>query len=780
MCVFCTSEILIDGGNIMTGFPKYVKTMTCTSMIISICILCLLATPILSMAEDFPARDEGQYVIAPQSYATERDQEINALLEEFDQHEREYVLVITGQEALDASYAQKLFDQYKLGDQAILFVVDTAQPEDLRYAYGSFLVEQGFTDEQMDVLIETVYVPLVVENVSLTGIRSLPIQIEGMHMYDSSASVNELLMSSGEQEEQNSAVATESSPASFPWLALAFFLVVLGAIYILASFAYRRWINKQIVYLESWKENLSGWSFTRELDRAKHLNVSEDMQQSIDQWQLSWKDIMRSNLPLVEEWLLDVEEEASLIMFWYDHKKLASVKVQLTETEQLLNDIIKEIEVVTSSEKLTRERYELIREQWHLTASALHKKSIDLGIAYPVLHETDKELRELFRQCQQYQNEGYYEKAEEVLVVINEKLEELKASIEHMPEIIYAFDYTIPEETKKIRETYDRLKEQGFAMGKTGIVEQLKSIDNRRSQIALMMENSHIEDLKQWKHDIMQALDLMSSTLTDEIESREYVLTHIEDLEDKLLDVDEAVENIDQQIERVKQSYSWDSDNEGVFQQIKAHYAEMKEVMSHCQIPEAELLKNYASLQPKMKRFFEHYDQIFILIHTFSQTLNHLREDELKAGSLAQELTKSVVRLKSVLRKSNLPGLPEYLRSSIRLAEEAVQELEQSLEHVPLDMNRVEHHCKDAESQVKSLALNIESVIDAAIEAELIIQYANRYRRTSDKVRAIIEEAEQSFRSFDYQEALDFVAEALDMVDKDWRDKIHPEKHPVS
>src|SRR5690606_11838511 len=94
-----------------------------------------------------------------------------------------------------------------------------------------------------------------------------------------------------------------------------------------------------------------------------------------------------------------------------------------------------------------------------------------------------------------------------------------------------------------------------------------------------------------------------------------------------------------------------------------------------------------------------------------------------------------------------------------------------ALEQTPLDMHRVKHQLTEAKTQVQSIRQVAETVIELAQKAELYIQYGNRFRNHDEEVKAILEDAEQAFRDWQYREALELAEEALDRADKNWRER---------
>lgn len=195
-------------------------------------------------------------------------------------------------------------------------------------------------------------------------------------------------------------------------------------------------------------------------------------------------------------------------------------------------------------------------------------------------------------------------------------------------------------------------------------------------------------------------------------------------------------------------------------------------------VEEEDLEQIYPTLRADVASFQEKRLRLLDQMVTFEQMINELREEELKVRDIASRLRQTIIKIKVSLRKSNLPGVPEHLEAGLNMAEEAVLELNEKLEALPLEMNRVQHHLKEVKNQMESVTQVAKSVIQQAIKAERYIQYGNRYRRHPE-CGMILEEAEVSFRRLQYREAAELAEEALDLVDKRWREELDEDGESV-
>src|SRR5690606_8679904 len=152
-------------------------------------------------------------------------------------------------------------------------------------------------------------------------------------------------------------------------------------------------------------------------------------------------------------------------------------------------------------------------------------------------------------------------------------------------------------------------------------------------------------------------------------------------------------------------------------------------------------------------------------IADFAKKLADLRKDELSAREKVQELSANLSEAIKSVRLSNIPGIPEKHSYLLRDAGESIETVKAKLSEQPLDIPVIKEYLNMAVKQVESAVDATYELIETAILAEKVIQYGNRYRYQFSSVRKGLEEAEQSFRSYEYQAALEQAAACVEEVE---------------
>jgi septation ring formation regulator len=120
---------------------------------------------------------------------------------------------------------------------------------------------------------------------------------------------------------------------------------------------------------------------------------------------------------------------------------------------------------------------------------------------------------------------------------------------------------------------------------------------------------------------------------------------------------------------------------------------------------------------------------------------------------------------KRLIQKSNLPGLPSYHLTNLEVADEKIAEVDDKLNHKPLEMAIVNRTLDEALHEVEDSCEAAKKMIEDAELAERLIQYGNRYRSSYPEVRKELADAENAFRQYHYEEALERAAKAIERVE---------------
>jgi septation ring formation regulator len=742
---------------------------------ITIVVLILLFNliSVSAYATPFPEREEA-YIVDPFQYFEQPDR--TTLREYILNQPHEYVVVFLDQIEQDGfDYARDLFDYYELGSDSILFVITIADNSQLYYAYGSSLIEQGLSDETIESRKLITYQPYVIDRNYLTGVRSLiqSIERELLNIAEERERAEQLIINNPDVEIE----PIQESSSSLPWWVILLIIIFVGMVlFMIFSFFFRRRITKQVDQLENWKIQLENRPFSSQLARVKGLKMAGETEIRFDKWKSEWEVILTTTLPDIEETLIDIEELADSYRFIKSVRMIEETKSRLKEIDLSLDKIVLEIDELTSSEKGNKEKVSKLHEQYQEIKTALSKQSMGLGVSYPVWNDKFAKTTSWFDQFNKAQEGGDYLSANDLLEAIESVFKQLKEAFQIMPGLIQEVEEKIPAQILELEKAITEMDEKGFQLAHTDVEKRTKQLKKKKKTAIPYMENGQIKELKQLIHESLEEVDALFGLLEEEVESKGYVLSTMDLIPEQIKEVKETYHRLKEESRLTKNSYSWESEWEEELLKITEGFTEIEELSGKLEDNEVDVEQSYPALKPAIIHFQEKRLALMDRMNAFDQMIKELREEELKVRDIALRLRQTVIKIKVTLRKSNLPGIPEHLDTGLIMAEEAVEELNEKLAAVPLEMNRVQHHLKEAKTQVESVTQVAKSIIQQAVKAERYIQFGNRYRRRHPACGNLLDESEVAFRRLQYREATELAEEALDLADKNWREELGEEE----
>ena len=316
------------------------------------------------------------------------------------------------------------------------------------------------------------------------------------------------------------------------------------------------------------------------------------------------------------------------------------------------------------------------------------------------------------------------------------------------------------------------MKAKGYIIDHLGVEEKITGLAANKQEIVSYMEKGQIQEMKSWLERFNQEIETIYAAFEAEVESKAFVLRKMEEIPTYMENVKETHEQLVQESNNTKQSYTWDEEWDETLTELNKLFENLLQLGHHLTEKSEEVLDNYPALKPDIERFEKLREEYQLLMQEFKKQLDSLREEEIQAAELLKKMSQTMIKIKVNIRKSNLPGIPDHLSAGMSMAEEALQQLDSLLAEVPLNMHKIQHQLRETKSQVESVSQVAKVVIEQAHRAEQLIPYANRYRRSSQEINLLLIEAEEAFRNLQFREAVELVEEALDLGDRDWRKKL--------
>ncbi|MBP3949778.1 septation ring formation regulator EzrA [Bacillus suaedae] len=546
------------------------------------------------------------------------------------------------------------------------------------------------------------------------------------------------------------------------FLAFAIILILISASMILRKRTY-----KEVDRLEEWKNDILHRPIPDEIGKVKKLQMSGQTEEKFETWRTEWDDIVGVILPDIEEKLFDIEDFASKHRFSKAKQLLSVTENRLNGIEDQLTKMLADIQILIESEEYNRSEIDIVRHRFMELTETLSKKRASIGEGFPSFKNKVEDIEQMLQSYDASTNDGSYIEAREFLVQSNSQMGEVENLLETYPKLLVQIDMVIPADLKEIRRGIAEMEEDGYQLEAFSIPTQLESIEGNLASLREKVTNLQCEGVEERVSEQVDQLEKLYEVLEFEVESKQYVKVKHDQLEKLIQQGRDEVDALLAETLTIQESYLIPQKQLSAQKRMRNGVEELSGQLFVLTDLIEQDKQTFTSIRELVDEWQEQMKNLLDEIDEEKATLFAMREEEWKAQETLEYLRDKMLDTKRILKKSNIPGLPVAFIEKLNESEQKLIEAFQQLDQIPLELGQVNALVKEAVSMVEENNVQITELIHRVELTEKVIQYGNRYRSKSQKVNEQLNEAEQLFRQYEYEESLQCAVDAIKPFEPD-------------
>lgn len=524
--------------------------------------------------------------------------------------------------------------------------------------------------------------------------------------------------------------------------------------------------------LEKWKFEINSRPVIEEMQKVKQLNMNGQTEERFEKWRNDWDEVITEKLPDLEELLFDAEEFIDKYRFKKAKAVQQEIEKVLTETEEKINTILSELHELVGSEEKNRTEMEELKELYRESKKMLLAHRHSFGKSEEFLEQRLNEVTGRFAQFNEKTEEGNYLDAREIVLSIRGDLEKIKGDMDLIPDLLVECHSTIPFQLSELQEGYKEMLTQGYILDHAQVEERTGEISSTLEVCLNRVETADLdgvpEQINEWKETIDEIYDL----LENEVIAKQKIEQTDREILSMLRSARVDNQDLKKEMVQIQQSYHLE---EVDIQAAEIMERRIEDLFRRFELLEHKVNGNMAAYSHLSNELLEVKDTIGFIVEEqalLSEKLHALRKDELSAREKIKELNIKITESIRTISNSNIPGVPHQYKELIDDAQESIQNVIAKLEEKPLNIPVVLQYLEVALLTVEKVVSMTDEVIETAQLVEKVIQYGNRYRSRYSSVNKGLDEAEKSFRNFNYKEALEQASASIEEIEPGALEKI--------
>ena len=545
-----------------------------------------------------------------------------------------------------------------------------------------------------------------------------------------------------------------------------FIIPIIGLIILtIIAFLFRRKHIRQIAKLEQKKLQIQHEPIFEEMTKIKQLNMTGETEEKFERWRSQWTEVMDIHMIEIDSLLFDAEDYVDRFHYGKATKTEVIIEEKLQSCNTKMSEILSELNELVGSEEKNRVEMEMLKDQHRTARKKVLARQHSFGKAVTRLETELDSFNSKFEEYDDLTANGNYLLAREIVITLTEKGDSIFPLIDQIPVLLTDLQNKIPASIRELRNGTREMEEQSYYLQHLELPKQLGKMESKIDEFIEKIGVLQMESIGEETEELHKRIESFYDALENEAIAKSFVEEHYELTGEKLSEVAKSIRETSVEATLVQKSYRLNEDEARIPIESVEKLEQLEQRFGQLSSQLEEEASAYSSIQEELQTMAIELGQIAEISESFVERIKNLRNDENIVRTEIDKLSRKLQDAERSLTRGNVPGIPGDMDARLEEAEEQIYIVKQSLEEVPLNMNLVKSYLENAQHSIGDVSEKVEELLENVMLIEWIIQYGNRYRASNQEVHMRLLEAEDSFREFRYDKALEEAATAVEAVE---------------
>ncbi|MCT3466935.1 septation ring formation regulator EzrA [Lactobacillus delbrueckii subsp. bulgaricus] len=543
-------------------------------------------------------------------------------------------------------------------------------------------------------------------------------------------------------------------------------LIITIIVVVMAMLLINRRQLRDIEELDNELGNMEDLHLERAIGKLDQMELAGESLATLNTWKKSYQKAAEL-FPEIQRLIEDGADENARYHLVKSHQ---SIKQARELVDSVSEDVKNSSDVFTQLLESNREnkaQYDELMQSYREIRKEILADSFDYSVALEEIENRLSAMEEDFAQAKNLSAQGDHVEAKRVLSKIRADLTALKTKLPEVKEDQHDLQTVFADQLDEIAAGYKEMRDAKYGFGSLDVLLEIRQSNDQIDRSLAALAQLDLEETSKGMKKVEKEIKTLYGILEKEYKARPFVeknqdklqrlLTHqqtvSQQLIKKLRHIDESYElthgELDESRELEREVHKMDSDYIRASQRIadgRAVYSEVRD----------DWIKILGRLQEIGKRQQELSEAVDGL---------GLYEAEEVAQRSIKEFKQQVSLVYRHLSRQNLPGIPEGFLQMYTLVVNEISKTSGELNQVRINMEKISEELVQISDDVDRLQREAEDIISSANLFELTMQYSNKFLDNETVVRARRNAMKLYDRDYNYKDALDTIATAVERAE---------------
>lgn len=547
-------------------------------------------------------------------------------------------------------------------------------------------------------------------------------------------------------------------------LGLALVLIILILLFLRSrKKKYKVYTNK-ITELDRDKVRVIHTPINHELAKLNKVIKNKNLMVILQEWNDKWSVMKKDRVREITNAILSIEDNV-------ERKRFKDVESDISKCQEMIDKLReeaavlhKEINELTTLEDTLREKFTKLKAHFRDVKREYIEREAILIYMKKELEEKFEETTAHITTLENAINVNEYESTDKMFEDINSKINVLEVLVDRLPDLIIIVKQIVPRKIVVLENTYAKYIEKDIYLDHLEFDHRIEEIKTMSESVMELMKKLSFKDTESQINGIVEYVDNIQELIENEVKNYYIFNDNYNELTDLMNDTLVYVNNLKDEIEKVKVLYEINDFDEDDYLQFESA------------IEDSKLLYDKINVHPNIGRYY--YDlneEVLALLDKVKHTIADvkagtdkvlsLRADEQRAREQIIEIQYLVDKSRQMMKRAKLPVVPGEFRTYVADAKDGIKYIFEELNQTPISVDVLNQRVDTSLELAYKLYNNTKRIIKEAMLAESAILYGNRYRSSIKAVDTELNIAEQNFFEGNYHDCLNITVNILEKTE---------------
>lgn len=546
-------------------------------------------------------------------------------------------------------------------------------------------------------------------------------------------------------------------------------LVILGIVVVLiivvASFIYKNSLIKKIDDVESRKNLIAESTVGDSLEATSKIKLNGESYNHFNQYKDEYNKIFNTELLSIQRDLDEARRSASSFKLLSANVLLSDIDEDLKRTEQVLENVEKGLVQLQTLDSEHREAVDNIESTLREVNQQLLAQNYSFGPSSEKLEDKLNSIKQVYDEFVESTENGDQDKSEKLLDQINASIKELAELMKLIPDTYAALSKEFPRQLDEIDRGHSTMIQTDYNFIDDEFDETLTALKEACQDGLNSLSTLDIPETKKTSRYIEDTIDSLYEIMEKEIVSKRKVKKNLSLIYDYIFHAKNQNRILLEELDGLSKNYNLEHNELEDANELSDKIEKIESIYNE----DAETITNKKAVYSVIQRHQQDAKQELSAIEKRQKDINDsvadLSEEERVARDSLQKFDLQLLTIRRRIDNLNLPGLTEDFLERYDYVYNDVQKLSSSINQVKISMDEINQKLANISDSMNDLIRDTDNIVDSAMLAERLMQYANRYRNDNAEIDEACAKAKEYFDiRYQYEKSLATIAAAIEKV----------------